>query len=101
MGEVVDLFAPKEEGPGPDGDRVLAYIQERVDFEFSHEVYVRVDRAVGQAWNAVPVGGDFGVSDIMEAIHGLRSDGVLFSEEQMYTLANLMLDALASDGMVG
>ena len=46
MGEVVDLFAPKEEGPGPDGGRVLAYIRERIDFEFSYEVYVRIDRAL-------------------------------------------------------
>ena len=101
MGEVVELFAPKEEEPGPSGDRVLAYIRERIDFEFSYEVYVQIDHAVAQVWNALPVGGDFGVPDIVETIRELRADGVLFSEEQMHALANLMLDALASDGMVG
>jgi hypothetical protein len=100
MGDVVDLFAPKEVSPGPDGDQVLAYIRERVDFEFSHEVYIQIDRAVARVWNAIPVGGDFGADDITSAIRGLRADGVLFSEQQMHQLAELMLDALASGGCV-
>ena len=100
MGNVVNLFAPEEVAPAPDGNRILAYIRERIDFEFSDEVYGEVNRAVAQVWNALPVGGDFGVPAISAAIRGLRAEGILFSEEQIYILANLMLDALASHGCV-
>ena len=79
---------------------MLAYIRERIDFEISDEVYVRIDHAVGQAWNAVPVGGEFDVPEIVEAIRGLRAQSVLFSEAQMNTLAQLMIAALANDDMV-
>ncbi len=100
MGNVVNLFAQEEVEPGPNGTEVLAYIRERIDFEFSDEVYIHVDRAVARVWNDLPVGADFGEFHIVDAIRGLRAQGILFSEAQTQLLASLMLEALASGGYV-
>ena len=53
-----------------------------------------------QIWNDLPVGADFGEFHIVDAIRGLRAQGILFSEAQMQLLAALMLEALASGGHV-
>ncbi len=95
MSNVVDF--PSTEGPN--GDAIKAYIEERIDFEISSEVYAKIDHAVGQFWTALPLFANFHTEDVKAIIRDLRSDGILFSEEQIHILATLFLEALESTGM--
>ena len=100
MAEVIEFTDKTNPGPGPNGKKIHAYIQERLDFEISMEVYGQIDHAIALFWNALPLGGYLHANELKNVILSLRSEGILFSEEQSYILANLFLEALESTGFV-
>jgi len=90
-------------GPEPkkvdvEGEKVHAYVRERLSFPLPEFIYEKIDRIVGDMWNST--GLEIHYDACVEALRGLEKDDIFLPYSRRDEIMKLIFEYLEQEGHI-